>query len=658
MNPRLAAGDREKRDLYKENLAELHRLAAIVESSEDAIVSHDLNGTTLTWNRGAAALYGYTAEEMLGRSVNVLVGEDRAGEEEAILDRIRAGQRVHHFETVRIRKNGLPVHVSLTISPILDEANRVVIGASHVARDISERKRLESAHFHLAAIIESSEDAIISKDLTGTILTWNDAAQRVYGYSAEETIGRKMLLLFPPDRVNEEVDILARIGRGEQVSHFETTRVRKGGSTIEVSLTISPIRDRDGKVIGVSHVARDITARKNVERQMQQMQRLESLGVLAGGVAHDFNNLLLGIMGNADLALNTLTPSSPAHAMLKEVITASETAANLTRQLLAYAGKGRFVIQPIDLSTLVSQITNLLQASVPKSISLRLELAESLPAIEGDPSQLQQLVMNLVINGGEAIGPDRPGTLLVVTGVQHVDEHYISTALAPADIVPGDYVMLEVHDTGIGMDEQTLARIFDPFFTTKFTGRGLGLAAAMGIVRGHKGAMKVYSTPGKGSTFKVLFPAARSPRPVAEPPRRPARSGVSATVLVIDDEQIVRRTAKLMLERHGYSVIVAENGQEGVDLFRVLNEKVNVVLLDMTMPVMGGEEAFRELKAIHPDVKVILSSGYNEVEAIQRFAGKGLAGFIQKPYSSVTLISKVESVLAPSHPSTHEQVSI
>ena len=630
--------------LSGDELPELRRLASIIDSSEDAIISKDLDGRILTWNRGASAIYGYSAEEMIGRSIKLLAGEDRLDEEEAILARIRAGQRVQHVETVRIKKNGTPIHVSLTISPILDE-HHVVVGASHVARDISERRRLELGNAQLAALVESSEDAIISKDLTGTILTWNAAAERIYGYPASEAIGKKMLLVLPAERIGEENDVLASMRRGEVVSHIETTRLRKGGASIDVSLTISPIRDRVGNIIGVSHIARDITSRKNVEKHLQETQRLESLGVLAGGVAHDFNNLLVGIMGNTSVALETLSTNNPARGMLRDVLAASETAANLTRQLLAYAGKGRFVIEPIDLSDLVLQISTLVQSSIPKNVSIRRELTAGLPCIEADASQLQQLIMNLVINGAEAIGHEQPGTVLIATGTQHVDEHYINSILAPVEIGPGDYVTLDVHDSGIGMSEETIAKIFDPFFTTKFTGRGLGLAAVLGIVRGHKGAIKVYSAPGKGTTFKVLIPATDAQRPASKAALKQSQQQTGETILVVDDEQIVRRTAKMMLERHGYTVIVAENGKEGVDLFRVLGEKIGLVLLDMTMPVMGGEEAFRELKAIHPDVRVILSSGYNEVEAVQRFAGKGLAGFIQKPYSSAVLVAKVSSIL-------------
>ncbi len=413
--------------LISKTLAELARLAFLVESSDDAIISEDLRGTILTWNRGAAAVYGYAAEEAIGRSMNMLVTPDRAVEEEAILARIRAGQRIQHFETVRVKKNGVTIEVSLTISPILDEENRVV-GASHVARDISERRRLEIANAQLAAIVESSEDAIISKDLTGTIKSWNAKAERIYGYSAAEAIGRTMKLLQPSGQEQEEDQILEKISRGERVDHFETVRARKDGSLVQVSLTISPIRDRTGVVVGVSHVAReiteqrfleaanaqlaaivessedaiiskdlngtiqtwnagaeriygysvheaigrnigfllplnrvneeqeilsklrigdrvehfettrlrkdgqlievslsvsplrnvagtivgashvarDITKRREIEAQLRQTQRLESIGVLAGGIAHDFNNLLTGIIGNASLVADSI----------------------------------------------------------------------------------------------------------------------------------------------------------------------------------------------------------------------------------------------------------------------------------------------------------------------------------------------------------------
>jgi two-component system cell cycle sensor histidine kinase/response regulator CckA len=644
-SPRQDSGaDSEGDGIPGEPQGALARFASIVESSEDAIVSKDLYGTILTWNRGAAAIYGYTAEEMLGQSIHLLVPPDRLEEEESILTRIRAGQRVQHFETVRIRKGGARLHVSLTISPIR-EGGRVV-GASHVARDISERKRLESANAQLAAIVESSEDAIISKDLQGVIQTWNASAARVYGYTADEVIGRNMTFLLPPGRESEEEQILDKIRRGERVEHFETTRLRKGGDSIHVALTISPIRSRDGGLVGASHVARDITERRAFEQQMRQAQRLESLGVLAGGIAHDFNNLLTGIIGNASLAVETLADAHAARRFLGELTLSAERAADLTRQLLAYSGRGQFVVGPVNVSEVVAEISTLVKASIPKTVEVRLELERRIPAIEADRSQIQQLAMNLVINGAEAVGEDRPGKVLVKTGAERLDGDLLRAAFPAAQIEAGDYVFIEVEDDGCGMDEQTRAKIFDPFFTTKFTGRGLGLAAAMGIVKAHNGAIRVASVAGKGTAFKVIFPVRR--QEVVEenvPAKADSKGAVKGVVLMVDDEETVRKVAKAALEIRGYRVILACDGREAVEMFREMSDSISLVILDLTMPVMGGEEALRHVRDIRPDATVVLSSGYMEADAMRRFSADGLAGFIQKPYTSARLREKVDEVL-------------
>jgi len=389
--------------------------------------------------------------------------------------------------------------------------------------------------------------------------------------------------------------------------------------------------------------------RKRDGEKLLETQKLESLGVLAGGVAHDFNNLLVGILGNASLATEMLPPASPVHSMLSDVVDASERAAHLTQQLLAYAGKGRFVVQPLDLSNVVRDISHLVQSSIPKNVQVRLDLASHLPCIDADAAQIQQVVMNLVINAAEAIPSAQLGSVIVSTREQEVDESYIQQALRPAELQPGQYVVLEVHDTGVGMDATTVSRIFDPFFTTKFTGRGLGLAATLGIVRSHKGALKVYSIPGQGSTFKILFPAStevhesveHKDETIATMPRQ------SGTVLIVDDEEMVRRTAQITLQRCGFDVLTAENGEQGIHVFTAYDGNISLILLDLTMPGLGGEEVLRRLKAINPNASVLLSSGYNEVEVIQRFTGQGLAGFIQKPYSAAALATAVRKILDP-----------
>jgi signal transduction histidine kinase/CheY-like chemotaxis protein len=390
-----------------------------------------------------------------------------------------------------------------------------------------------------------------------------------------------------------------------------------------------------------------IKERERRDEALLQTQKLESLGVLAGGVAHDFNNLLTGILGSASLAVDSLPEEADfLKPILEDVVMASQRAADLTKQLLAYAGKGRFVVTKINVSLLVREVRHLLQSTLPKHVQLDLDLSEEPVHIEADASQIQQVVMNLMINAAEAIPEDKEGSVQVRTRVEEFGAPGGSGVFGLGELTPGKYVILTVRDNGSGMDEDTKARIFDPFFSTKFTGRGLGLAAVVGIVRGHKGALEVASLPGSGSTFTVMFPAAdgQSAVTVTAKPQAVELTKRDLTVLVIDDEQTVRRIAKNALERQGTQVILAETGREGIELFRKLADKVELVLLDLTMPDLNGEEVLKSLKTIHPGVKVVLSSGFNEVEVIEKFTGKGLAGFLQKPYTSAALSAKVAEV--------------
>ncbi len=410
--------------------------------------------------------------------------------------------------------------------------------------------------------------------------------------------------------------------------------------------------DAAGNLEAVEGFITDITDRRRaedersrLEAQVQQTQKLESLGVLAGGIAHDFNNLLVGILGNADLAHEELPPSSPARETVKEIETAARRAAELTRQLLAYSGKGRFIIQPADINEIVREMGHLLEVSISKQALLRYELASGLPAVMADASQIRQIVMNLIVNASEAL-PDGKGGITVTTGTVECDRACLETMHLNQDLPEGRYVFFEVADTGCGMDAETLSRIFDPFFTTKFTGRGLGLAAALGIVRGHKGALKVYSEPGRGSSFRVFLPALdalAAPAPAAQSAAGGWRG--SGAVLLVDDEPSVRTLGARILQRSGFQVITAQDGHEAVEQFKIHADRVVCVLLDLTMPRLGGEDTYRELRRIRPDLPIVLSSGYNAQEISQRFAGKELAGFIQKPYQAATLIQTIRDAL-------------
>ncbi|MCX7050149.1 MAG: response regulator, partial [Candidatus Sumerlaeota bacterium] len=404
----------------------------------------------------------------------------------------------------------------------------------------------------------------------------------------------------------------------------------------------------------ITELKREHVERRKLETQVQNAQKLESLGVLAGGIAHDFNNLLMAILGNTDLALADLSPVSPIRQYLHEVEKASRRAADLCRQMLAYSGKGRFVIQALDLGEVIQEMAHMLEVSISKKAILKYNFAANLPAIEADVSQIRQIIMNLVINASEAIG-DKSGVISISTGAMECDRAYLTTTWLNENLAEGLYVYIEVADTGCGIHKDLQPKIFDPFYSTKFIGRGLGLAAVLGIVRGHKGAIKVYSEEGRGSTFKVLFPAASyaaDQAPDEKTESSPLQS--KGAVLLVDDEESVRVIGKQMLIRLGFKVLTAMDGRDAVNIFQERSgsavapeERIICVILDLTMPHMDGEEAFRELRRIQPDVCVVLSSGYNEQEVTQRFVGKGLAGFIQKPYRMAMLAEKMKQVMKP-----------
>jgi two-component system, cell cycle sensor histidine kinase and response regulator CckA len=426
------------------------------------------------------------------------------------------------------------------------------------------------------------------------------------------------------------------------VLEFEETIVRDDGQTIEVVANAVPLQTETGAVRGCVATFVDVTARKQAveerlvfERQLQETQKLEGLGVLAGGIAHDFNNLLTGILGNASLARLSLQPQQTDLASsLHNIEQSSMRAADLCKQLLAYAGKGRFVIERLDLSSLVQETAHMLEVSINKKTALQLHLAAALPPFQGDATQIRQVLMNLVINASEAIG-DRPGIVTIETKRVQVTADYLQRFSIHEHLSDGEYLALEVTDNGSGMSAETQARIFDPFYTTKFTGRGLGLAAVLGIVRGHKGAIKVYSEQGRGTTFKLLFPAlqdddattAKMNFATATPWRG------SGHVLIIDDEQSVRIVANRMFQMLGFTTAIAVDGLEGVEIVRASPTAFTLVLLDLTMPRMDGEETLRNLQTINPNIRIILSSGFNEQSTINRFVGRGIAGFLPKPFT-------------------------
>ncbi len=526
-----------------------------------------------------------------------------------------------------------------------------------VFEDITERKRAEAELQRSAQEIEdlysNAPCGYHSLDRNGVFSRVNDTELRWLQYRRDELINKRefpdLITADSREAFGKSLPLLEAAGT---VSDLELEMVRKDGTTLPVLLSAIAVFDAEGRPVGSRATVFDMTERKRAEEernrleaQIQQAQKLESLGVLAGGIAHDFNNLLMAIIGNADLALQDISDVSPARPMLEEIDKTAHRAAELCKQMLAYSGKGHFIIKPINLSELVREMSHMLSISISKKAVLRQHLADNLPSVEADATQIRQVIMNLIINASEAIG-DRSGVISVATDLVVCDEQYLQSRPCREPFQGGRCVCLEVKDTGCGMAPNIQERIFDPFFTTKFTGRGLGLAAVLGIVRGHNGTIDVSSEPGKGTTFRVFLPALDEPaQSIHELTPMTTRWQGAGTVLLVDDEDNIRSLGRRMLERLGFDVLTAGNGLEALKIFRTHEAPIRCVLLDLTMPHMDGEETFLELQRINPDVCVIMSSGYDELEIVNRFDGKGLAGFIQKPYRSANLTAVLRRVL-------------
>ncbi len=526
-----------------------------------------------------------------------------------------------------------------------------------------ERERAEealrSSERKLSEIVRTSPAFISVSTLDeGRILEINDAYTALLGFERAETIGRTVheLNLWPTP--GERAHVLSLVKGEGRIHNLEARLRRKSGEIVDVLMSMASITI-EGQACLIT-IGTDIGDRKRAEKAQLEMERrllhaqkLESLGVLAGGIAHDFNNLLMAILGNLDLALVDLSPSSPARSCIEQSVIAARRAADLTRQMLAYSGKASFDVRQINLSGLVAENAHLFRACISKIVVLNVLLDRALPPVNADSGQIQQVIMNLITNASEAIG-DQPGVISLSTGLQTCDAAGLSRSRAAEIPPPGRFVFIEVADTGCGMDQPTQLRLFDPFFSTKSMGRGLGMSAILGIVRAHKGAIFVDSTVGQGTTIRVLFPAGEMPsieeQRSAATETLPGRTGekraTEGTILVVDDEDMVRNVCSRMLRRHGWQIIAAANGREAIELFRQNLPEIDCVILDQSMPQMDGMAVFRELRAINPGVKVILSSGYsNDQVAGQRLTADGLAGFIQKPYTIEGLRQELARVL-------------
>ena len=484
------------------------------------------------------------------------------------------------------------------------------------------------------ATFDAIRDGVVLLDTEGAVRRSNAALGVLLQIGPEEIAGRGFDELIP--RAQEEAPIAQVLAGRKRASMERALGERTFG------ITIDPMCDPAGKLRGGVAIVTDVTERKQVEQRLWHAQKMESIGLLAGGVAHDFNNLLMGIMGNASLALDTIRPQHKARRAIQDVVRASERAADLTRQLLAYAGKGRFVVEHVEINELVRNLIPLIQPSIPRKARLVIELDNDLPGIDADKAQIEQVVMNLIINAAESI-QDEAGTVTVTTRMRHIERGEGTQFLGEHEI-KGRYLALEVRDTGSGMDEETRQRVFDPFFSTKFLGRGLGLSAALGIVRGHKGAIRVTSAPGEGTAVEVLLPAGAAVQ-AAAPAVKTRRAKGSGTILVVDDEDMIRRLMKETLERQGYHVLLAENGAEALNIFSRYAAEISLVILDLVMPVMSGQEVLPHLFIMRPGIPVIVSSGQDAEQGMRKIREPRVTGYLQKPYTPEKLLLAVQEAV-------------
>jgi PAS domain S-box-containing protein len=518
--------------------------------------------------------------------------------------------------------------------------------AYRLERLVGERTAaLAESESHYRALYDQALNPIMVADGEGRYLDANHAALAFLDCSREELAGRSVWSFAPSE---ELARLHAEHAPDETPLTIEAPHV-VGGRIKTLLLNIVPV-SQGGRTV-LFGIGQDITERKEaeqrrleMERQLLQAQKLESLGVLAGGIAHDFNNLLAAILGNLELALMELPPGSQVHESLHEAMSASRRAADLTRQMLAYSGKGRFLLSDLDLSALVQENAHMLRVALPRSATLQLDLAHNLPRIRADAGQIQQVVMNLIINAAEAL-ERAAGVVSLATGQEEYGAEALGHSRTAEKPAPGRYVWLSVTDTGCGMSAETLQRMFDPFFTSKETGRGLGTSAVLGIVHGHKGAIWVESTPGRGTTVRVAFPMLPPEKASAPAAARATNARLSGVILVVDDEEMVRNLCCTVLERMGLTAIPAADGEEACALYAARAGEIDGVLLDLTMPGMDGADTLEELRRIDPGVKALLCSGFGEQAVSERLAGVGFTGFVQKPFDVQTLRDALERLL-------------
>ncbi len=614
----------------------LSQLTSIIESSNDAIVIHTLAGTMVSWNAGAQRLYGYESGEVLGKSGNILLPPDQREELPTLLERLKSGERVEMHDTVHVRKNGDFVDVSTAISPVYDAAGKM-IGAAAITRDISDRKRAEERFYK--AFHANPEPITIARLEDGMYIDVNESFLRVTGCNREEVIGRTSVDLQFWERADDRLLTLKALEKNGSIRDAEITIFTKSGEQ-RIGLNSAEMIEIDGKkcVISIFH---DMTEQKALENQLRKSQRMDAIGQLSGGIAHDFNNLLTVMIGHSELLEERLARSEASLRSVTEIKKAGTHAASLTRQLLAFSRQQMLEQRVLDLNGIITDLEKMLQRLIGENIEFKTVLDPKLGRIKADPGQMQQIIMNLVVNARDAM--PNGGKLLIRTANAEIERDF----KADPNLVPGPYVLLEITDTGVGMDPTTQAHIFEPFFTTKEVGKGtgLGLSTVYGVVKQSSGYIGVTSAVGHGTTFSIYLPQTTEAAPARKPgPCHADTLRGTETVLLVEDAGSVRELTREWLSTGGYKVLEANGPDDAIRIADQYRGAIDLLMTDVIMPGMNGPALAKKLTAMRPDIKILYISGYTGF--IDQRSIEPAAAIVSKPFTREALLAKLREAIS------------
>jgi PAS domain S-box-containing protein len=619
----------------------------ILESMEEGYFEVDLAGNFTFSNDAVCTMSGYSRDELKGMNNRSYTSPETAKKMFRVFNGIyRTGKPATMMDYEMIRKDGTKRILELSASLMRDSAGKPV-GFRGVIRDVTDRKRAEEAlresEEKYRTVLEANPDPVVVYDGDWRVVYFNPAFTRLFGWTLNECLGKKMDEFVPGENHGEMNAMMARLVAGESLSGVESRRCSKNGQVLPVSVSGAIYRDRDGNPLGSIINLRDISEQRKLQGQLQHAQKMEAVGTLAGGIAHDFNNLLQAVQGYAELLLRGKAADNPESAGLRNIINAAKRGGELTRQLLTFSRKVESKKRPVDLNCEVHDVRRLLERTLPRMIGIELCLAHDLNIVNADPVHIGQVLMNLAVNSKDAM--PQGGRLLIVTENVTLDAEFCKTNLGAK---PGNYVMLGVSDTGHGMDSKTIAHIFEPFYTTKGPGKGTGLGLAMvyGIVKDHDGYITCHSAPGVGTSFTVYLPAIEEPlaTKVDWPTLAPITKG-SETILIVDDEESIRDVTVNLLGVYGYTVLAAADGEIALEVFCREQGRIDLVILDLIMPGMGGLKCLREILKIDRNALVLVASGYAAGGPSREAVEAGAKGYIGKPYDIEKMAATIREVL-------------